>query len=290
MAFTTYASDGNAAHKVKKIYAGSDLSVAKAVPKVYVGDSNGVARQCFGDGDFWKVDGILDSECLAAYSFKGAESAAVALQDLTGHNRTLTNSGCTWSTENGYYIDSSKYLDNSSLRGSMKSIVMKVASGWTGNYMVYTGNWGGLSLWMRMPFEIMSFAWRYHFTGIGHDKNGTSVNYSGGGSLAAENVRTTTTEIGSGVLGVTSSGWGSLYHNGVVQSMRNAISNTSDAGPWTRWQKGTINIPRLVGGTGVVASNVAMNGHFYIHYLAAYSINLSAAQHSAIYNKINNLP
>lgn len=280
-----YVGVGDKARKVKKIYVGVN-GVARKVKKAYVG-VNGLAKLVYR-ADWWLSDTVSESDVLAAYSFKGADSSTEALKDLSGNNRTLTNSGCSWGSSQGFWVDSSHYLDHSSLRssGSIKSIVMKITSPFTGNYKVITGGWGGLSVWLRTPFETQSFAWKYTGFGIGHT-NGLSIDYNNPdigvhGTLARENLRIGS-EIGGCVLGISNTGWGAAYINGSGKSLSNAKSGNY---PWTRWQKGQVDIPRLVGGTGTVGSGVVMNGHFLIEYLAIYNRVLSASEHAAIYSNI----
>lgn len=276
-----YVGVGDKARKVKKIYVGVN-GVARKVKKAYVG-VNGVAKLVYR-ADWWLSDTVSESDVLAAYNFKGADSSAEALKDLTGNNRTLTNSGCSWSS-NGFYVDGSHYLDHSSLRssGSMKSIVMKISGVWGGNYKALTGNWGGISVWIKTPFCILSYAWRYYHTGVAHGA-GTSIDAtSGSANLARENVRLMNGEI-SGVVGFSNTGWGALYQNGSAVGLSNAKDNNGK--PWTWWQTTNVGIPRLVGGTGKVSSDVVMNGYFTIEYLAIYNKVLNASEHAAIYSNI----
>lgn len=232
---------------------------------------------------FWLLDGMSYADTLGAWRFQGVNTEADAKADLTGHGNTLTNSGCSWSAANGFYVNNSNYLDQSSLRGygNMKSIVMKISGDWNGNYHCLTGNWGGISVWCKMPFETQAFSWRYQGGGVAHGA-GLSVDSTvGSNKIARENVRNGN-EITAGVIGFTNTGWGALYKDGQAFSLSNA---TGSGYPWTRWGSGQVGIPRLVGGTGEVNS-VAMNGYFYIQYLAVYSKELSQAEHAAIAAKM----
>lgn len=237
---------------------------------------------------FWLLDGMSYADTLGAWRFQGVNTEADAKADLTGHGNTLTNSGCSWSAASGFYVNNSNYLDQSSLRGSgqMKSIVMKIANDWNGNYHCLTGNWGGISVWLKTPFETASFYFHYQDGGVAHGA-GISVDATtGSNKIARENLRLTTGELTAGVIGFSNSGWGLLYKDGTALSLRNGTATSgSYQGPWTRWQSAQVGIPRLVGGTGSVNS-VTMNGYFYIQYLAVYSRVLTQAEHAAIAAKM----
>ena len=289
----TFVGVNNVARKALKVYSGVS-GVARKVRKIYAGDSNGKARLCFS-GDFWRADGISESNCLAAYRFKGSANATTALTDLTGHGYTMGNNGCGWSSADGFgvSVSESKYLDNGSLRSAgIASIVIKIAGGWLAAGTPLTGGWGGASVWLKMPFEVQSFyAYHYGF-GIAHS-NGLSVDwppqYGMTGTLSPENVRISGGGMPTeGVIGFTNSGWGSLFYNGNSVGLNNAYgSGGSYSGPWTRYYGA--NIPRLVCGTGTSAQLCTISGVFNVEYLAVYNIALSQAQHAAISYNMNGL-
>lgn len=243
-------------------------------------------KRTVSSGSLWySLDGYSDANVLGAWKFNKRNSESDALKGLT-NGRTLSNSGCAWSSGNGFYVDGSHYLDHSSLRssGNMKSIVMKISGAWGGNYKALTGNWGGISVWLKTPFQWGSFAWAYYHSGVAHGA-GTSIDStSGSANLARENVRLMGGELGNGVVGFSNTGWGALYKDGSSVSLSNA--KDSNGHPWTWWQTTTVGIPRLVGGTGAISEGVVMNGYFYVSALAIYDVVLSAAQHEKIYKQM----
>ena len=81
-------------------------------------------RMAVGGPLWWSLDGISDANCLAAYTFANRYSEADAKKDLTRKYGDITNSGCPWSSGNGFYVNGSSHLDQSSLRSAgIKSIV-----------------------------------------------------------------------------------------------------------------------------------------------------------------------
>lgn len=232
-----------------------------------------------GDPLWWSLDGVSDANCLAAYRFNSRNSEAEAKKDLTNKYGDISNSGCSWSSGNGYYVNNTNYIDQSTLRSaSIKSIVLKISGVWAGNYMALTGNWGGVSVWLKTPYDIQSFETHFDSTGVCHG-NGSN------GTLGADAVRLMNGELGAGIIGLTNSGRGVLYYNGSAVSLHNAASGSY---PWTRFR--AADIPRLAGGasntTRASGTTVEMNGHFYVRALAAYNKELSAAEQQKIYTQM----
>ena len=235
---------------------------------------------------WWSLDGVSDTNCLAAYTFANRYSEADAKKDLTRKYGDIINNGCTWSQSNGYYVDSSKHLDQSTLRSAgIKSIVIKVTNVWAGNFMALTGNWGSpnIGVWLKTIFETALFWTHTQDTGVSHN-NGNDEQ-----ALGAAALRLSTGELGAGIYGFTNTGAGILYHNGSAVSLRNATATQgANQGPWTRFR--AAGLPRLVGGYGDMTDSsgnpVVMNGHFYVRALAAYNKELSAAEQLLIYQNL----
>lgn len=283
---SSYIGVSNAPKTITDAYIGVN-NAPKEVVRAYIGVNN-VPKLVY-EKDWWTLEGtISDSSILGAYNFKGASSASNALTDLSGHGKTMTNSGCSWSADNGFYVSNSNYLDQSSLRssGNIKSIVMKISGVWGGNFMALTGNWGSpnIGVWLKTIFETALFWTHVQDTGVSH-ANGNDEQTFGAAALRLANG-----ELGDGVYGLTNTGTGVLYHNGSSVSMRNATATSgANQGPWTRFR--AADIPRLVGGYGDMTDSsgnpVAMNGHFYISHLALYSIYLVSSQHYVLSAKLS---
>lgn len=298
----TYAGVSGIARTVKKIYAGVN-GTARQVKKVYAG-VNGIARLVYVADWFTNNGTIPVSNVLGAYSFKGAASAADALKDLTGHGKTLTNNGCSWSSGSGFWISigPKQYLDSSALRAAgIKSFVMKIANGNAHQYAAtaLTGNWTGtnVNIWLNTPFCCQSFSyWNSGGLGIAH-QNGLSVEYSNDygvkGTLPMNYVRLDSA-YSNGVLGFTLSNE-TLYNNGSAIGMSNA--SKSGKGNWHGFI--AAGVPRLIGGVAEPGANNgrwdwlgkhSFNGAFNVLYAAFYNINLSQTQHSQIAAILNNQP
>ena len=151
--------------------------------------------------------------------------------------------------------------------------------------MALTGNWGSpnIGVWLKTIFETATFWTHAQDTGVSHN-NGNDEQALGQAALRLANG-----ELGNGIYGFTNSGAGVLYHNGSAVSLRNATgTHGANQGPWTRFR--AAGIPRLVGGSGDMTDSsgnpVAMNGHFYVRAIAAYSKELSAAEHQLIYKNM----
>lgn len=234
---------------------------------------------------WWSLDGVSDTNCLAAYTFVNRYSEADAKKDLTRKYGDITNNGCPWSSGNGFYVNGSSHLDQSSIRSSsIKSIIIKITGVWAGNFMALTGNWGGVSIWLKTIFETMTYWTHTQDTGVAHG-NCNPENPLGAAAVRLANAG----ELNAGVYGLTNSGAGTLYHNGNVVSMRNATATSGvNQGPWSRFR--AAGIPRLVGGYGDMTDSsgnpVIMNGHFYVRAIAAYNKELSAAEQLRIYTNL----
>lgn len=242
---------------------------------------------------FWMASGISYSDVLAAYQFKGVNTQSEAISDLSGHGRTLSNTGCTWSTGNGFYVPMNSYLDHSTLRssGSIKSIVMKISgAGFGGGATPLSGNWGGIGIWLSTPFCTQSYWYEVSGRfGVTHG-NGSSVN--NGGSLARTSVETDGA-ITSGVIGFTLSGE-VAYLNGSAISKSIATDPHNNHGEWSAYICQVV--PRLVGGYNdgsgsgwASLSHVTFGGYFYVQYMAIYSKNLSASEHAGVASLMNSM-
>lgn len=239
-----------------------------------------IKKRLAASGSFWwSPDGVSDTDCLAAYRFTARNSEIEAKKDLLGKSGDIANSGCSWSAGNGYYINNTNCLDQSTLRSSgIKSIVLKIANVWAGNYMALTGNWGGVSVWLKTPFDVQSYATKFQNSGVCHANGSPSTQ-------GADAVRLMSGELSAGIIGLTNTGRGVLYYNGSSVSLHNG---TDGSNPWTRFR--AADIPRLVGGAGNTTSasgtTVLMNGYFYVRAIAVYSKELSAAEQLRIYQNM----
>ena len=244
---------------------------------------------------FWLLDGMTYAQCLGAYRFKGAiNTAADALKDLTGHNNNLSNSGCSWSASNGFYVPMQSYLDQASLRssGSIQTVVMKISGASHNNAALpLTGNWGGVGVWLSTPFTTGNFWYEQSLTlGVTHG-NGLSVNYQTDythGTLPRTSVQTAGSFYSSGVIGFTLSSE-SVYVNG--SGIGKSIATYSSHGEWSGYIAAVV--PRLVGGYNdgsgsgwASLSNHSFGGAFSIHAMAIYSKALSASEHRQVYQKM----
>lgn len=288
----TYVGVSSKARQVKNIYVGVS-SVARKVKKVYAG-VGGKARLVYAADWFTNSGSIATSNVLGAYNFKNATSATTALNDLSGHGNTLTNSSAVWSSS-GYQCSAYKYLDNSTVRSNSKTIIMKITSGDSGGGALPLGSCGGLGLWLSTPFCTQSFWYEVSGTlGVTHE-NGLSVEYSGGGTLPMNYVRIASAFYGGHVLGFTYSGE-ALYANGsaISLSVASYSNQYGSHGNWTGYI--CSQVPRLVGGYNdgsgsgwASLSNVTFAGSFIVQYLAVYSIALTAAQQSQIATILNSM-
>ena len=182
-------------------------------------------RMNVGGPLWWSLDGVSDANVLGAWRFKGRNTKAAAVTDLTKNNRTLDGQGdCSWSQSSGITVSvenrnsvTARYLDNSTIRNNCKSAVLKISGINRLAGTPLTGGWGGISVWLNTPFATQSF-WYDNSgkAGIAHG-NGRSVN--AGGSLARTAVQVATTgDYGSAcTIGFTLDGE-TLYRDGVASS------------------------------------------------------------------------
>ena len=94
----TFVGVSGKAKQVKNVYAGVS-GKARKVKKIYAGVS-GKARLVYS-ADWWTPSGVAQSNCLAAYRFKGASSLTAANTDLSGHGYNLSASSSQWTSADG---------------------------------------------------------------------------------------------------------------------------------------------------------------------------------------------
>lgn len=145
------------ARQVKNIYVGVS-GKARKVKRAYVG-VGGKAR-LFYSSDWWLPIGVASSSCLGAYRFKGVASQTVAKTDLSGHGYTLTISGPSWSSANGFWIDPAvgegsypyncMIYNNTLAAAAIKSIVIRYSFTSYGEYQIVGsgGSDGYALLWL----------------------------------------------------------------------------------------------------------------------------------------------
>lgn len=261
-----------------------------------------------GGPNFWMTDTISYSEVLAAYRFKGAASADSALTNLVkAATYKLTNSGCGWSSGNGFNVsietwgntlnNAGHYLDNSSLRSAgIKTMIIKIASANINRALPLT-TFGGMSAWLNMPVAYATFAYGDYSQGFGiAHQNGTSSMYNGGSSgLAMDLVRESGANYSDGVIGINlnNAGTETAYKNGTAINLSVATSATWSKDGDHRWS-GFIaaNVPRLIGGfqnstadPGAHWANVTNHsfvGSYNVLAMACYSRLLSQTEHQNI--------
>ena len=249
-------------------------------------------RMVSGIGMWWLADGMSEGNCLAAWQFKNRYTQADATKDMTGHGYALTNSGCAWSSSGfntsciSHGSNGGCYLDNASLRSNGKTIIWKIVGASHSGYAAPLGTIGSVGIWTSTPFMTQSY-WLEVSGQIGKThQNGHSAD------IGADKVKIGGWQ-GDGVFGFTLSGE-ALYKNGNAISLSNA--SYPGHGNWTAFI--CSSVPRLVSGYVNVTANTrntgawnylgsyGFHGAFTIQALAVYSINLTQAQHQAIYKKM----
>ena len=247
-------------------------------------------RMTVGEPLWWSLDGVSNTGVIGAWKFKNRDSSSQALIDISGKGTELTYSGGSgdWSKSNGFTISVdnqsgsvvTKYLDNSTVRSSCKSIVMKIQGVNRSLITPLTGNWGGISVWLNTPFTTQ--AYNYEYSGSAGIAHGNGEN----GNIARTSVQLATTGSygADGVIGFTLDGE-SLYKNGTKSSK--AVATYSNHGEWTGYF--CANYPKLVGGSAPTynsgasyssASHWKFGGSFKILALACYSKKLNDADHA----------
>lgn len=110
----------NVAHKIKNIYIGVN-NVARKVKKAYIG-VNGVARLFFS-AEWFIPTGLNISNVICAYQFKGVQSEAESLTDLTGHGHNLYKvNNPQWDTVRGFYFPLSRvFYSNQNLLNQLQA-------------------------------------------------------------------------------------------------------------------------------------------------------------------------
>lgn len=94
------------AQKIKSISIGVN-GVARKVKKAYIG-VNGVARLFFS-AEWFIPTGLNISNVICAYQFKGVQSEAESLTDLTGHGHNLYKvNNPQWDANRGFYFPESR--------------------------------------------------------------------------------------------------------------------------------------------------------------------------------------
>ena len=307
MAYPNIYNGVSGVRRDQKIFVGVSGGVRNVI-KAYVGVS-GTPRLCF-TGDFWRIDGLAVSACIAAYRFKGASSASAALNDVVpGHTNTnLTNYNTTpWYSDSGFGVDIgyNRYLDNSTVRnGGIKSWVIKISNGnfGTGGACPLCGiGDSGPAVWMSTPYAVRSFDYWNNYGKIGKTHgNGTSTDYDAQWGMTPYNVMVGSGTYNDGVFGwsMNSAGNGeTVYRNGNVISMDRAYGkddNNYTGLPWTGYI--SASVPKLICGynygDGVRSKWDDIDWHSYVYgfrvqYAAFYNVTLSREQHIAIMNKMN---
>lgn len=237
---------------------------------------------------WWLTDTVSFSDVLAAYTFKGVESAAIALQDVSGHNRTLTPGGTNapeWSTE-GYTLLTWGYLDNSAVRNANPvTIICKFYASRTGAAMLVSGGFPtnyGRNLYLSVPYTTGSFNYlRDDHLGFQYD------HVASGGTPAASRVSSNAAT--SGVVAID-------FSNNVLRLNGETISTSAPSGLTGAPIGNTTNAPgRLIGMRTYINdwSSMASNWNLPEHWtwkawrcsaIAFYNRTLTATEHRAIYN------
>ena len=256
-------------------------------------------RKYPGEPPWWLINGIINENVVAAYKFNGRNSVSEALKDLSGHGNTLTNNSCSWSASDGFTVSvanqgsvTAHYLDNSSVRASCKSIVMKIASVSRIGILSLSGGWNGLSVWLSTPFATQG--WWYENSGAAGFAHGNGINTDQrpDGTLPRTSVQLATSgNYGSGGTIGFSGTSEAIYLDGTASSK--AVATFPDHGEWTAYW--SADIPRLIGGipplydSGAAYNSAAHwihNGSFTVQAFAAYNVDLNASQQADAYKNM----
>ena len=256
--------------------------------------------------DGWYLPpGIELSQCIAAYQFIGrvngtavTNSQSSALKDLTGHGHTLTNYSGTWSSTDGYLLQSTAYLQNSSMKdeSNIGTLIVryKLASGNNDDFIQLT-NVRKQNVGDSFYFFIPALRFKIEYTKNGSQQTFSSQNpgvvyqwYGADGSVNRSDYRdliyavADTAAPNSGVLGTsvwlnetTQKKGRSMYVNGAICTMNTTtVSNVTGISSSTM---GNTNQKTLTGSqTGI-----------YLLAAVFYDTNLSTAQHLWVAERLN---
>ena len=225
-------------------------------------------------GDQWYiVNGIDDSNVVAAYKFKGRESLSDALTNINyGTQYMLTATGVTWTTGKGLYFPATVncYITNTELtnqKGSIVSCAFGYSDMSTGSVTT-----AGVALNWANPYK--------YFAAMGGNVSSTTYRYHGTSipqSASAYNSKYMATKNAGGVLACDWSNYG-IWYNGLSQSLTNANTSQMHSDCWT--------YPRVF--TTCTNSSLA-RGAMYLSALVFYNTVLTDAQHVQLANQINAL-
>ena len=229
--------------------------------------------------NWFKPSGVVDSDVIAAYKFKGSSSEQSALQNMNnGDNYTLTKSSSTvtWDATNGIYIPGEGAgLDNSSLRAkSWGTVAVKYASAATGDKQVglihktfSTGIYANYEFTTRYV-ESGDYS-QYHYAR--YTKNYPGM--SNGAALETNHKYTTTpgTNPTSGVISCDLTSLANFYHNGISCAMSSPGSRSINETNYS-------NV-RLIGNiTCTAPSSKTRFGSVYIHAVVIYNRLLNSTE------------
>jgi len=224
-------------------------------------------KRAISSGGWW-----VDSSCLAAYRFKGANNSSAALLDMTGHGYHLTNVGGTsWSADSGFNLNhSGRYLTNSTLNGlgiltiiirfmNLTAVAVPIGDTYTIQFSRPNSTSGLLG---RFQINITANTETTHYDS-GHTAWLSDTNSTSPMVYRESNADTPT----SGILGGSSN---YLYLNGARWASTNRSRNhdPNGAGGWN----GVATIGRAHGS----------NGKFNALAAAFYSARLTEATHALI--------
>ena len=224
-------------------------------------------------GDQWYiVNGIDDSNVVAAYKFKGRESLADALTNINyGTQYMLTVTGAvTWTTGKGLYFPATVdcYINNTELVNQKGSIV-SCAFGYSG---MSTGNVVTVGMYL-------GYAGNKQFYAKGGSYSSNTATYFNHVTGYAGATASTGSNSGvcypSGVLATDWSTYG-LWHDGLKLS----VTKTTKT-PYGDWTSGRVF-------TTCTSTNLA-RGTMYLSALVFYNCVLTDAQHVQLANQINAL-
>ena len=297
----TYVGVNGTARKVHKVFVGVS-GVARKVKKIYAG-VNGVAQLVYTDGWYTANGSISESNVLAAYNFKNAQSDNEALTNIVDNSKYKLDNNSGDRNSTGFLIDigSNKHLNNNSLQSAgIKSVVLKISS-CSASYsmpLCKIADAPGPSVWINTPFCVQSFAYRYsNKFGISHE-HGLSVDYVNPpyaiGTLPMNRVRIGGSINSDGVIGFSMDSANNneaLYRNGTEISLSNAKYGSYN---WTGFI--SEGVPRLIGGYFSPGSDNgrwdwvgkhSYSGSFRVQYAAFYKVKLTQAQHNTIATMLN---
>ena len=244
---------------------------------------------------WYLANGLSESNVIAAFKFISQPDQTTALTTKnTSRTVTLTANGITWQSGSGVTISGTGCMHSSDIYNAsdLCSVIAKYsdASSSKVSLIATLGSNKNRNLFIRTPYTSLVEGKAHGIAGSGVYYNAISYDPNG---TADQPVRASSTSYTSGVIGCTfkSSGIPDLYLNGSSVNISTKLTQITGGVASTYLN----NKSNLIGNApkGNTSNNFAPEawgdwGSYKLQFIAFYNTELTAAQHLAICNQMNN--